>query len=70
IDVGDFAEGIAPPPLLPLWEKVDRRGAPRRMRGVGKNAAFASFADAAPTSAAEKRQLARRLRRKSMRRLQ
>jgi hypothetical protein len=40
------------------------------MRGVGKNAAFASFADAAPTSAAEKRQLARRLRRKSMRRLQ
>ena len=25
-------------PLLPLWEKVDRRVAPRRMRGAGRNA--------------------------------
>jgi len=24
--------------LLPLWEKVDWRGAPRRMRGAGRNA--------------------------------
>ena len=26
-------------PLLPLWEKVDRRAAPRRMRGAGRNEA-------------------------------
>ncbi|WP_292130510.1 hypothetical protein [Mesorhizobium sp.] len=25
-------------PLLPLWEKVARRAAPRRMRGVGRSA--------------------------------
>ena len=27
-------------PLLPLWEKVDRRAAPRRMRGAGRRARF------------------------------
>ncbi|WP_292506275.1 hypothetical protein, partial [Mesorhizobium sp.] len=29
--------------LLPLWEKVDRRVAPRRMRGVGRSAVGAKL---------------------------
>jgi len=30
-------------PLLPLWEKVDRRAAPRRLRGVGRIAVSAKL---------------------------
>jgi hypothetical protein len=31
-------------PLSPLWEKVDRREAPRRMRGVGWSEAVRNMA--------------------------
>ena len=31
--------GVAPALRTPLWEKVDRRPAPRRMRGAGRNEA-------------------------------
>jgi hypothetical protein len=31
-----LADSVARPSLLPLWEKVDRRTAPRRMRGAAR----------------------------------
>src|SRR5690606_4666516 len=36
--------------LLPLWEKVDRRVASRRMRGAGRSAAVPSWNTPHPTS--------------------
>jgi zinc protease len=34
---------VAQSSLLPLWEKVDWRAAPRRLRGVGRSAVFAKL---------------------------